>query len=170
MKKRLILGLEKKRFWQLPFIAVLLALFAGAIWCYANWLGAGTFDVWKLVEQGNTRDLADVLRWRPGVLRSKDVGGRTLLHYAIQENQPAVVKVLIQAAAKANAKLEVGDTTLEIGLWWNHPEIVEALIAAGANIYPKDRALWRKKESELLKQLGARTRKQLDAEAKQGKK
>ncbi len=138
--KVLTLGLDKKRAWQLPIIAALLLLFAGGIWWYANWLGAGCFDVWELAKLDNTEDLAYVLRWRPGSVNVREGwSGRTLLHWAARMGHTEVTKILLKAGAELNAKDEDGDTPLHGAALDGHTEVARILVKAGAKVNAKDK-------------------------------
>ena len=152
LRKILTLGLEKKRAWQLPIIAALLVLFGLGVWWYYNWHYAGGFDVWELVEQGNTEYLAYVLRWRPGMVNAKDEDGWTLLHRAANGGRTEAIKILLEAGAKVNAKDKRGFTPLDWGI----------SIIIDEEEFPR-------KVVRLLRKHGAKTGKELDAEAKQGK-
>ena len=78
MKKRLILGLARKRPWQLLLLNGLLVLFGLSVRWWMNWHYAGGCGVWELIEQDNTQYLAYVLLWRPSMVKAKY--GWTLLH------------------------------------------------------------------------------------------
>ncbi len=136
--KILTLGLEKKRAWQLPIIAAFLLLVAAATWWYANWLGAGSFNVHLLVTQSHTEDLAYVLRWRPDKANDKDEWRKTPLHRAAESDRTKMVKLLIQAGAEVNARDRLDAIPLHKAAPWGPTDTAKALLEAGADVNAKD--------------------------------
>ena len=62
---------------------------------------------------------------------------------AFNNSNPDVVKALISAGAKVNAKDKDGATPLHAAALFNsNPDVVKALISAGAKLNAKDRYRW----------------------------
>jgi len=62
---------------------------------------------------------------------------RTPLHLAVLKNRPAMVRLLLELGAEASATDSRGYTPLNLATGQTDPQIVAALVAAGAN--PKER-------------------------------
>ena len=77
-------------------------------------------------------------------LQMRDPMGRTALHLAAQYNQdPKVIKLLIQAGANLNARNASGGTPLHDAAMRNsNPLVLETLIKAGADINAKNKNDW----------------------------
>ena len=77
-------------------------------------------------------------------LKVRDKMGRTPLHLAAQYNQdPRVIKLLIQAGADLDARNAAGGTPLHDAAMRNpNPFVLETLIRAGADINAKNKNDW----------------------------
>ncbi len=136
--KILTLGLEKKRAWQLPLIAVFLLLFAGAIWYYANWLAAGVATINDFAELNDFEAVAQALRYRKPSINRKDKNGNTPLHLAARRNNEAIVKLLLSKGADVNARNNRGVTPLHLAARHADLEIVKRLVEAGADVLAEE--------------------------------
>ena len=63
-----------------------------------------------------------------------DYDGRTALHIACSEGHLAVVKYLITNGASVHARDRYGHVPLDDAIRFNHHDVIEMLIRAGANI------------------------------------
>jgi hypothetical protein len=68
-------------------------------------------------------------------------GGNTPLWFAAQGARPGgvpVARVLLAAGARINEPCEYGTTALHIAVAWAHPDMVQFLVAAGADTLSRD--------------------------------
>ncbi len=117
-------------------------------------------------------------------VNAKANSGITPLHLAAR--YPATLKAFIEAGAKVNTKDKDGKTPLHTAAHWGENEVVEILLEAGAGANArdkdgktpldetkdKDKYIDPKRQAEcaeLLREHGAKTGAELDAEAKGGK-
>ncbi len=147
----LTLGLEKKRAWQLPIIAGLLALFGlGVRWWY-NSRAARTLSLVKLVEIGDIDGVRYVCKWDRGQVNKegeipqvrvfngeveKELYTQKLfpLCLAAHKGHTEVAKILLTAGAEVNAKNEYDFTPLDWAATGGHSEVAKLLIKAGAEV------------------------------------
>ncbi len=132
-------------------------------------------------------EAAKVLIEAGAKVNGTDNDGETPLHWAAYKGQTEVAKILLKAGAKVNANASYGRTPLhEAVQYGGYTEVVKVLLAAGAEVNARNKAgdtpLDEAKEkrtsinpkklakcAELLRKHGAKTSRELSAEAKQGK-
>ena len=98
------------------------------------------------------------------------------IHRAAIDGNIEVVKQHLAAGTDVNAKVDDGETPLQMAAWNGHKEIAELLIAKGADVNAKG---WsestplhaavengHKEIADLLRKHGGKTRKELKAEGK----
>jgi len=71
-------------------------------------------------------------------LEKTDEDGRTVLYYAIYQNNVDLVQFLIDRGANIEAVDDVGRTLLHCAAYFNFADIVELLVSVGANLSAKD--------------------------------
>lgn len=71
-------------------------------------------------------------------INARDGKGKTLLHYASEENNEETVSFLIMHGALINAKNASGHTALDESVEWGREKSAYCLINSGANIHQKD--------------------------------
>ncbi len=151
--KILTLGLEKKRAWQLPLLAGLLVLWALAMHYVVNKLLARQLDLVKLVEIGDLEGVRYVCKWdkkqanREGEVtimcwtsRGAELGAEGMCPFflAVEKGHIDIVKMLIKAGIKVNAKNGYGRTPLHYAAREGWTEEAEMLIEAGADVNAKE--------------------------------
>jgi hypothetical protein len=108
---------------------------------------AGAFDEIHLAARN--RDAAKVAALLeagadPNLLNQKEPngdGGNTPLWFAAQGTKPGgvpVAQVLLGAGARIDERCEYGTTALHLAVAWAHLDMVEFLIANGANAHARD--------------------------------
>jgi len=72
-------------------------------------------------------------------VNARSANGRTPLSFAVEENEPEIVSLLLAAGADVNAKNKSGSTALIIAAMENNnPEVLNVLIQAGADVTEAD--------------------------------
>ncbi len=110
-----------------------------------NWYVAGAL-LDSSARKGQTGILTYVLWSRPGSVNAKDKDGVTALHRAAFNGHTKIVEILLASGAEVNAENNDGGTPLD----W-------------AEMFDEDKVI------NLLRKHSAKTGKELDAEAKEGK-
>ncbi len=131
--------------------------------------------LYSAVARGYT-ELAKMLIEAGADVNAKTKSGWTALHLTAWKGHPETVKLLLAAGAEVNAKAKDGWTPLHWATRRGKTETVKLLLAAGAEVNAKDKDgntpldFAVEEMRQLLREHGARTRRELNAEAEQGKK
>ncbi len=80
-----------------------------------------------------------LLRADPMAVRRRNLYGETLLHLAVKQNRPGLVRVLLAHGAFINARTRYGATPLHYAAYFGRPRIARMLIRHGANVNARDR-------------------------------
>jgi ankyrin repeat protein len=80
-----------------------------------------------------------MLRADPMAVRRRNLYGETLLHLAVKQNRPGLVRVLLAHGAFINSRTRYGATPLHYAAYFGRPGIARMLIRHGANINARDR-------------------------------
>ena len=114
--------------WAVAAMLLLAAVMAG---CGQNVETTGGRSVYVLAANGVFAEVRDALEEGFDV-NTPDADGRTLLHFAVAGNQPAMVEMLI-SNFRANAMLPdaAGVTATDLALEGNNPEILEVFYNEG---------------------------------------
>ncbi len=86
----------------------------------------------------DVEEFIDVFYSFGDLLNFADRDGRTLLFYAVLENNLDIVKLLIKEGANLNVKDKLGWSPLHYAINEHNPEMVKLLITNGAKINVKD--------------------------------
>ena len=87
----------------------------------------------------NTSEVVRILLEAGANVNVKDTNGMTPLLYAAMNNSdPEIINMLIEAGADDTTSRN-GETSLILAARWNIPEVVEALLKAGADIRVRDK-------------------------------
>lgn len=85
-----------------------------------------------------TKQLISLIEENPEVLKMQDEYDNTLIYYAIEENRPDIVKLLIDKGAAVNVQNQKRMSPLYTSALTGNKEIAKLLIEAGANINTKN--------------------------------
>ena len=92
-------------------------------------------EIHDLVAQGDLEAVRDLLTEDPTLLESRDGLGHTPLHTAAIEENPAIVRFLLEAGAEVDARNDRQRTAIWLAAWQNDGvEVVSLLLAHGADI------------------------------------
>ncbi|MBU0514598.1 MAG: ankyrin repeat domain-containing protein [Proteobacteria bacterium] len=80
-----------------------------------------------------------MLRADPMAIRRRNPRGETLLHLAVKQARPELVRLLLAHGAFINAQTRFGATPLHYAAYFGRPHIARILIRRGANRYAQDR-------------------------------
>ncbi len=80
-----------------------------------------------------------MLRADPMAIRRRNVRGETLLHLAVKQARPDLVRLLLAHGAVINARTRFGATPLHYAAYFGRPTIARILIRHGANRFARDR-------------------------------
>jgi ankyrin repeat protein len=129
--------MKKNLFWVL-FI-FMLSMFENTACAEGAYVGAAGSDFAKLLKSGTPREVEAAIRSGADVNSRYYGTGVTALTVAARDNNdPEVIKLLINAGADIHASDEDGETPLIGAATYNkNPEITAFLIQAGANIHAR---------------------------------
>ena len=88
---------------------------------------------------GDLEVLSARLTAAPGVANIRDESGATMLHWAVDGNQKAVVELLLASRANVNAVKSNGVTPLHVAVAMNRVDLAQLLLDKGANVQAKDK-------------------------------
>ncbi len=81
----------------------------------------------------NASQLAALIEANPSLVTDRDLNGNTLLHHAIEDGRPEIVRVVLKYDCDLNAKGFLGITPLVSAATYNKKDIVEILLQHGAD-------------------------------------
>ena len=84
-------------------------------------------------ENTSASQLAALIEANPSLVTDRGLNGGTLLHYAIGDGRPEIVRVVLEYGCDPNAKGFLGVTPLGNAIMHNQRDIVEMLLQHGAN-------------------------------------
>jgi len=87
---------------------------------------------------GDLAKVAALIKEHPDLVPSKDVKGRTPLHFAADKGRKEVAELLLANHAEVNAKDFTGDTPLHYASGSGHKDVAELLLAHKAEDNPQD--------------------------------
>ena len=90
-------------------------------------------NMFKTIKRNNIEKIKELINGADVNIQNED--GDTLLHYAINDENYEIVKLLLEHSANVNAKDYYGDTPLHNT---NNYEIAKLLIEYGANVNAKN--------------------------------
>ncbi len=94
-------------------------------------------DIFQSAGSGDQVAVAQYLR-HGGSPNERDTDGSTPLHFAVANNRPAIVKMLLDAKADVNATMLDGRTPLHVAIQHGCTGLVETLLQAGADVTIED--------------------------------
>ena len=94
---------------------------------------AATLDLWRVAEDGNVDELAELLRRVPDINACNE-HGMTALMRAAQNGRVKMVRALLERGADANMKRNDKFTALALAAFFGHTEVVRALMEHGADL------------------------------------
>jgi len=102
-------------------------------------------DVFSAIKQGSVDRVEEMLRKTPHLVHATQPSGHGLLHAAALHGRPEVVPMLKRAGVPLNQKDSLpgsGETALHMAVRNNQMRVVEALLAAGADVNARNGNLW----------------------------
>ncbi|KRX10058.1 Protein kinase-like domain [Pseudocohnilembus persalinus] len=110
-------------------------------WDRINKMGQNLLDFAELGEEGNLIKLFQTAKkeFLPIDINHKGFDDYTALHYACQEGNPNIVKILIDKKADLDAKTIFQRTPLHLAALRGYNQIIELLIEKGADINCQDK-------------------------------
>ncbi len=155
LRKILTLGLEKKRAWQLPLIAGLLALFGLGVRWWFNSRAAKGVRLLDMVDINDIEGVRWICRWdreqvnEEGEVTEARKYERRLVTWkssplllAARKGHTEIAKLLIKAGSHTNAKNKTGWTPLHIAAGYGRTEATKLLIEGRAEANAKDKDGW----------------------------
>lgn len=88
---------------------------------------------------GDTARITAFLKESPELANLRDENGATMLHWAVDGNQKAVVEMLLAAGAQVDARKRNGVTPLHVAVALNRSDLAQLLLNKGANVNAKDK-------------------------------
>lgn len=88
---------------------------------------------------GDTARITAFLKQSPELANLRDENGATMLHWAVDGNQKAVVELLLAAGAQVDARKRNGVTPLHVAVALNRSDLAQLLLDKGANVNAKDK-------------------------------
>ena len=118
----------------LSVILIISFILAGSV------LAFGQKNFFELVKTGTLEEVNNAIKAGANV-NARDEDGKTPLMYAARDNQnPDVIKVLLEAGADVNASDEFGGTPLMYAARDNqNPDVIKVLLKAGADVNARDK-------------------------------
>lgn len=117
----------------LPLLSHLLTL-AIALATSSVALGSTGEDLYRAVQDGNSKRVAKLLRGGADARWATADRRWTSLHVAAQNGDQEIVQLLIEAGANVSAAESEGWTPLHLATYGGHFDVVESLLAAGASV------------------------------------
>ena len=131
-----------KSFKKLTVILICVFMLAALSGCRAE-AAMSAEDFSELCAEGTPQQVEAVIKAGTDVNAINELGWRTpLMNAAGRNNNPEVLRVLIQAGANVNAKDNYGSTPLMYAALNDNSEVFKALIQAGANVNAKNDDGW----------------------------
>ena len=93
----------------------------------------------SLAEKGQTQKIRDFLKKDESLIRARDKFENTPLHYAAQQGNMELSRILISKKADVNAQNMKGMTALHLAVAQVQRDLCSILINAGAKVDIKDR-------------------------------
>ena len=84
-----------------------------------------------IVKNDDLKELKNNLKFSN--VNSKDKDGNSLLHIAVFNNNPDIVRFLVVNASNINSKNEEGNTPLHFSIFWNYIGLFKYLLRNGAD-------------------------------------
>lgn len=96
-------------------------------------LPSGAQDLWTAAAEGDTKTIKELLKDGHDVNALGSTLSSTPLTYAVFQNQPKAVRLLIKNGADATAGAMDGNTALHAAVFLGHDKVVKELLRAGAD-------------------------------------
>jgi ankyrin repeat protein len=110
---------------KIVFILFLFLIIASSVatraWCE---------DIYESVKYGDLNKVREFIEKEASFLNKKDTFGMTPLHYAVEYNEPDIVKFLVEKGAKKNLADLQGRTPLDIAKDRKQNEIIKILTSS----------------------------------------
>lgn len=90
-------------------------------------------DLWTAAAEGDTKTVRQLLKDGQDVNALDPTLGSTALTFAVLQNQPKVVRLLVKNGADASAGAMDGNTALHAAVFLGYDKIVKELLRAGAD-------------------------------------
>lgn len=124
----------------LPFVCLLgVALAVGVGWTLVSMARRASLvaGLHEAAEQEDAARIEAILQAHPELADAKDEEGLTVLHQAVMASDVRAAKALLGLGADVNATAE-GVAPLHWAALWGSRELVEVLLAAGAELHQRD--------------------------------
>lgn len=99
---------------------------------------AGAGPLHEAASVGDLSKLKPFLERNPELANLRDENGATMLHWAVDGNQKAVVELLLAGGADVNARKRNGVTPLHVAVALNRSDLAQLLLDKSANPNAKD--------------------------------